>query len=274
MPFMTLANGTSTATNSKTLSLPDIQVIPIKDSQSQREYEVYVKLPEKYQALKASGKKLPVIYITDAKWHIEVLSGTVGFLIEDVILVGISWQTNLHAEKPWESRFRDYVPALSPKAKGEAKQHLAFLKNDVVAYIEQHYAADPTNRVYFGYSLGGLFGAYALITEPTLFKSYIIGSPWLKMNVERLYALKPKSFASSAFKQVNVFLSYGEEETELAGHADNFIAQIQKKTDGNLAIHHKVIKQTDHTTAFPMTTVSSLYWLAKQLNQQSESKGI
>src|SRR5690606_5903539 len=110
------------------------------------------------------------------------------YLMEDVILVGISWQTDIHENIKKElgahaSRFRDYTISKSSNAEiqakyklGQASNHLAFIRNDVIKYIESNYRTDPENRSYFGYSAGGLFGAYILLTQPDTFRNYILGS--------------------------------------------------------------------------------------------------
>ncbi|WP_342365968.1 alpha/beta hydrolase-fold protein [Pseudoalteromonas sp. S16_S37] len=116
-----------------------------------------------------------MIYFTDAFWHMELLSGATYFLLEEVILVGISWQTNIAEqvkaqEGAYFSRFRDYSikPSTdeSKQAKyqfGQASAHLAFIRDDVFGYVEKAFRTKPQARSYFGFSLGGLFGATALI---------------------------------------------------------------------------------------------------------------
>jgi len=46
------------------LKLPKIKVTPIKEAESDRQYELYIKLPEDY--IDGSEKQYPVIYFTDA----------------------------------------------------------------------------------------------------------------------------------------------------------------------------------------------------------------
>ncbi|MFT6990671.1 MAG: hypothetical protein ACJASL_002653 [Paraglaciecola sp.] len=99
------------ASEHKSLELPAIQVIPIQDTQAERQYELYLKLPESYA--KNSDKIYPVVYFTDAMWHVEMLSGSAEYLMEDIILVGISWQKHINEELKKDkgahvSRFRDY----------------------------------------------------------------------------------------------------------------------------------------------------------------------
>ena len=58
------------------LNLPAIQVIPIEDSATGRNYELYVKLPEDYDP--DSEQTHPVLYIADALWHIEIIWPQIG----------------------------------------------------------------------------------------------------------------------------------------------------------------------------------------------------
>jgi len=139
----------------KLLILPKLQVAPIQDTKLGKQYELYIKLPEGYS--KDNGKEYPVIYTTDAMWHIEILSGSAEFVVEDTILVGISWQKDAKAPEEHYSRNWDYT----------------FIKSKNSKYK----SGEANNRTYFGYSLGGAFGAYILSTQPEIFKNYILGSP-------------------------------------------------------------------------------------------------
>ena len=81
-------------TDGNFLQLSRIEVIPITDTQTGRQYELYVKLPESYA--EDTKSQHPVIYYTDAMWHVEILSGAAEYIIEDAILVGISWQKDIN----------------------------------------------------------------------------------------------------------------------------------------------------------------------------------
>jgi len=142
-----------------------------------REYELYIKLPEDYDP--DGDETHPVLYIADALWHIEIISGSIEYLVKDAILVGVSWEKGIPAQ---QSRMRDYMPNKYTGANyehptGKASEHLNFFQNDVFKYVESEYKVDPTRRSYFGYSVSGTFGSYILLTQPNTFKNYIIGSP-------------------------------------------------------------------------------------------------
>jgi len=265
------------AVEQKSLELPEIKVIPIQDTQADRQYELYIKLPEAYE--KDSDKRYPVIYFTDAMWHVEILSAATTFLMEDAILVGISWQKDINKVRKKEegehvSRYRDYsiIPSSNPEnqakyQRGQASNHLNFIRNDVIKTIEKNYRTDPNRRTYFGYSMGGKFGAYILMTQPDTFKNYILGSP----SVRREIPYFAEQNASAALKHkglnANVFISYGSLEEKLGMHADKFITMLKARNDKSLSLKNVVIEGS-HQTAFPLTGVHSVTWLA---NLQKEA---
>lgn len=259
------------------LELPKIEVIPIKDIKQNRQYELFIKLPEGYTD--SVNSKYPVIYYTDAMWHVELLSGSAEYMVEEAILVGISWEKELkdalgelgaHA-----SRFRDYSikGASNPEQQakyqlGQANNHLTFILNDVIPYIEDNYRTTPDNRTYFGYSLGGEFGAYILLIQPNTFKNYILGSPSLRSDdVAYLSELESKMPSKLGGLHANVFISYGDLEEKSSKHIEAFITFLRNKNDESLSLH-RVVTEGSHQTAFPMTVVRSMQWLANLMKAE------
>lgn len=259
------------ASEPKLYELPRTQVIPIVDSKSNAQYELYIKLPEGYS--NQNDKRYPVLYFTDAVWHIEMLSASTDFIIEDAILVGISWRKDIKEDLNQEygehvSRFSDYSfwkksNPNHPKLKfGRANNHLAFIRNDVFSYVEKNYRTDPKNRSYFGYSLSGLFGAYILVTQPDSFKNYILGSP--SVNLLKKYKVE---FTSKGI-DANVFISRGSLEKEkLHEPISEFVSLLKTRRNNNVLIESVVIEGS-HQTAFPMTGVRSVTWLSNLLKIQ------
>lgn len=266
LPFISVE-----ATERKSYEMPGTQVIPIQDAQSGGQYELYIKLPEGY--LENNDAKYPVIYFTDAVWHIEILSASTQFLMEEVILVGVSWQKDIKEDLKKEagahvSRFRDYTirksgnPEIQAKYQlGQAGNHLAFIRNDVIKYIEKSYRTNRDNRTYFGYSAGGLFGAYILLTQPDTFKNYILGSPSLKGDIPYLSQLESNAELKRKGLNANVFVSYGSLEKELGEGAEKLISMLKNRNDKSLSLKHVVI-EGDHQAALPMTGVRSVTWLS------------
>jgi predicted alpha/beta superfamily hydrolase/CubicO group peptidase (beta-lactamase class C family) len=279
-----VVNGNSQILKGASLELPQIRVVPIKDSKTDRNYELYIELPEDYS--ENNNKTYPVLYHTDAMWHLEMLSGSAEYMLEDVILVGISWQLDINEDLKNEvgahvSRFRDYSiskhsnPEIQKKYQlGQAKTHLDFIRNDVIKYVDKTYRTDPNSRTYFGYSLSGEFGAYILLTQPDTFDNYILGSPSIKNGVDYLSELNTKFGAfeesdRSTSLNANVFISYGSlEEEELIKPIEEFIDILNNRNDNGLTVKKEVIEGS-HQTAFPMTAVRSIAWLSTAISHDS-----
>jgi len=272
LPFLKLE-----ASEQTLYQMPGTQIVPIKDTNANKQYELYVKLPEGYS--KNKDKKYPVIYFTDAVWHIELLSSATYFLMEDVILVGISWQKDVEKALKEErgesvSRARDYSISkssnLERQAKyklGQAKNHLTFIRNDVITYVESNYRTDAENRSYFGFSMGGLFGTYILMSQPDTFKNYILGSPSLWRDIPKLtkFAAKHKQL------NANVLISYGSLEQKLSEHIKQFTSVLKDRNDNSLVLKQVVIDSAGHSDSFPLLGVRSIKWLASLQGDEDKS---
>ncbi|MEO0528599.1 MAG: serine hydrolase, partial [Bacteroidota bacterium] len=243
-----------------------------------------IELPEDYY--QDNNKTYPVLYYTDAKWHLEILAACQEFVLEDVILVGISYQLDINEDLKKEvgahvSRFRDYSisehsnPEIQAKYQlGQANNHLDFIRNDVITYVDKTYRTDPNSRTYFGYSLSGEFGAYILLTQPDTFNNYIIGSPTVRGEVDHLTKLNAKfgpfeASDSNSSLNANVFIAYGSlEEERVVAPMEAFIKLLNDRRDTGLSVYKEVI-EGNHSTAFPTTAVRSAAWLSSLLSPVS-----
>lgn len=266
------------------LVLPQIQVIPIKDTKTEKNYELYIELPEDYA--ENTNTTYPVLYYTDAIWHREALSAGQEYILEDVILVGISWQTDVAEDLKQQygahvSRFTDYsfwekANPNHPKLKfGHAKNHLAFIRNEVMPYVDTNYHTDPNSRSYFGYSLSGAFGAYIVLTNPDTFDNYILGSPLSKSLNEYLVEINTQLPTSEANNDktihANVFFAYGTLEEGKTEAINEFIELMDKRKNLDLSIQTKEIFG-DHQTAFPPTAIQGVTWLASIMTHISSDE--
>ena len=275
-------------------SMPRTQVIPLQDKETGGRYELYIKLPENYKVNEktheaassdsAPLKHYPVIYTTDAVWHMDLLSGVTEFLMPDVILVGISWQQNMPEEidyghrRAFASRFKDYsfVEHEKPKVQakynfGQGNKHLRFIREDVIGYVEKHYRTSPNNRAYLSYSMGAEFGAYILLHAPHTFNQYILGSPSFDAtSFEFLRTLQSPLFTQS--QQSNnpqVFVSIGELETERMKLTQQFVDLLRNKGGQGLSTSGlNIIADSDHASAVPDTFSKSIRWLESKASGQ------
>lgn len=251
--------------------MPRSEVVPIKDRKADRQYELYIKLPEGY--VENPDKKHPVIYTTDAAWHMDMLSGSTEFIMPDAILVGISWQKDFGHERAHASRFRDYLTVKIESASlptGEASHHLSFIRDEVIKYVENHYRTDPTKRAYFGYSLGAAFGAYILFSEPDTFKHYILGSPaFSEQTLAYLDNLEARTAPRQQDLNANVYVTVGELETREMENVENFVSILKRRTGKGLALTGLIVMENaDHSAGFPKTAVRGIEWLSRLTNRQ------
>ncbi len=262
------------ASDLKPYEIPRSQVVPIKDTATDRQYELYVRLPDDYA--KNTGTRHPVVYATDGAWHMEMLSGAAEYVLPNAIVVVISWQKGSKDdfdgdERPHRSRNRDYtfIPAPTPELQakykdGEARNHLTFIRNDVIKYVEANYQTDPAERIYFGFSLGGLFGSYILFEEPDTFKHYVLGSPAFgARSLKSLQDLAAKREADGTPLNANVYVSVGEKETDAIPLIQTFMSTLQRHKGAGLNPKElEVVKMSGHSEAFPATAVRSFKWLS------------
>lgn len=143
------------------------------------------------------GTKVPVMFVLDADVgfalaaEIARLRGTMGTQ-PTAMIVGIGYGVDfLEFAK---SRTADLTPPLSAAGRealgnmasfigdddGGADAFLDFLTDTLAPEIERRYPeASATDRILFGHSLGGLFTAYALLTRPDSFATFLANSPSL-----------------------------------------------------------------------------------------------
>ncbi|SFE30571.1 Predicted hydrolase of the alpha/beta superfamily [Chitinophaga sp. CF118] len=152
----------------------------IKDSiysnilKEQRAIEVV--LPDKYKP--GSGERYEVTYVTDGEWNTKIVAQLQRFagyqFMPPNIIVSLP-NTYINKEN---MRNRDLTPThiVQNQLSGGADNYIAFLKTELIPYIEKKY---PTKgaRTYHGGSLGGLFGLYTFFKEPELFQSYTLSDP-------------------------------------------------------------------------------------------------
>ena len=288
MPFFAIAEFAASAP----YEMPRTHAHPIENKATGGHYTLYIKLPDTYhtkteesdQALSDVKplKHYPVIYTTDAVWHMDLLSGVTEFLLPDVILVGISWQHNMPTDidygerRAFASRFKDYsfVPHDKPdiQAKyqfGQGDKHLRFIQQDIIPYIEEHYRTLPDERAYLGYSMGAEFGGFMLLSAPNTFNYYLLGSP--SLDTTSLSFLKALKYEASTQNLINtdVFVSIGELETTRMALTNEFVELLEHyKAQGVSVEQLSVISDSDHTSAVPDTFSQGIRWLGAKLTEK------
>ncbi|HEV2511075.1 MAG TPA: alpha/beta hydrolase-fold protein [Bosea sp. (in: a-proteobacteria)] len=257
--------------------IADSEVWDVPDPVSRRGYQVFVALPPSYA--KEPQRTYPVLYVTDADYAFPILRqisrrlNGEGPKVEEFILVGLSYA---NGEDGAASRRRDYTP--TPKGAdddthGKAGAYQAYLRNQVKPFIAQRYRTDPARSVFLGHSYGGLLGAQILLTEPTMFSGYILGSPSFWFAREHYRELESGYAARSKDLPAKVFLYVGEYETvrkgdprfnrtgDMVGDNRAFEKALKERKYPNLGLKSVVLNDEDHLTVAPRGFTQGLRYL-------------
>lgn len=265
--FLSLLLVCSKLSAATTYELPRSSVIEIAEKSSGRIYPLFIQLPPSYEA--NADQTYPVIYLTDAHYSFPIVSGAMRFpmnngVMQHAIIVAVSYEKGSAGAS---SRIRDYTPTSAKVWKqqtGNAQGHMSFIRETVIPFIESQYRASKSDRTFVGNSLGGLFGAYILFTEPDLFSSYILGSPSVWFDDSAILS-KPLTKPNTKIK---VYLSVGEYETPAFGEGQDMIAgavQLRDKIaayrSAEIEINFSIVSGASHATAFPTTAIQGLDWV-------------
>jgi len=161
---------------------------------------IQVVLPEEYSP--DSGVRYDVLYVLDAEDDgkrileiVRALQDRQGFIPPLIVI-------NVWTMLKWD-RDKDLTPShvADVPTSGGGATFLAFLRDELIPYVDKKYATSGES-IFYGHSYGGLFGMYTFLSEPKLFKAYVLTDPAFWWDHERIVAhareqLARRSFAGS-----------------------------------------------------------------------------
>jgi predicted alpha/beta superfamily hydrolase len=176
----------------------------------QRKIKIY--LPEEYKP--GSGEKYDVVYITDGETHFDDFLYIYTFargerFLPPLILIAIQ---NTYTSEG-SMRNRDFLPEkiTGTTKSGRADKFIAFLKNELIPYINKKLPASGDNSL-FGHSLGGLFTMYVLLKEPGLFTNYYCSDPAFPWDNRHIITMAEETFKNTIELNKTLWIN-GVEET-------------------------------------------------------------
>ncbi len=243
----------------KLQTLGNVQFHHIDAKQLGRGFDIFVKTPA---ASENPGQKYPTLYLLDGGISFPLFAAYNDLLrfaneAPDMVIVGISYGTN----NPREGNFRDTdftVPTTSRAHYGGASKFQAFLRDELIPFIEANYASDPDKRIIFGQSLGAQFVLYSAQTEPDLFWGRIASNPAIYRNLpfflpeQMPVATKPgKLFVSSGTAQASQY----------HGPATKWMAHWDARKRLPWALKTVVLEGETHVSAPPRIYRLAMQWL-------------
>jgi hypothetical protein len=167
------------------------------------------------------------LYVSDANGYfgaaVDIIRGMqLASHLPPLLVVGIGYRLGAIAETV-PIRNRDFahstdagVAELLPEGTtmGGAAAMLECIRSELMPWVAARYPVDPTDATFFGHSLGGLFGSYALLSAPDTFRRYLIGSPSLWWNYGDIFEIEAEYARTHDDLAAQAFFGVGADETQ------------------------------------------------------------
>jgi len=209
-----------------------------------RDLNIY--LPLNYSC--SSLKTYPVIYLLDGSKDEDFIhiSGIVQFgsfswinMLPESIVVGIG---NVDRKRDFTSPSQNKLDQKEFPNSGKSDKFIRFLQNEVQKYVESNYRTNNIKTI-IGQSLGGLLATEILLKKPELFDNYIIVSPSMWWNDEKLLQTKPKPYDSNK----SIYIAVGKEGETMERTTKELYNKLNKKE--NTTLFFKFMKNKTHGDA-------------------------
>lgn len=231
------------------VTLPGTELRQLASAATGRSYDIYVSTPPDYARNRTT--RYPVLYVLDGQWDFKLLLSIQGGLLYDrftppIIIVGITYPG---ASPNYDSlRAMDLTPAPTPPlpGSGAAPRFLAFVREQLIPFIESNYRCDPARRVLMGSSFGGLFTLYAMFTDPSLFAGYVAASPAVSYATRAAFAQESAYAAAHRDLRARLYLAVGSLEP-LAAPVQEFMEVLRRRKYGGLVLETRVIDGERHS---------------------------
>lgn len=219
-----------------------------------------------------------LLVVTDANGLFGLTVDTVRLmqipaLVPSLLVVGVGYPDADAVIDTIDVRTRDLTPTASPRAvaSGGADAFIEFMSTELRSWLSERFPGSTDTTTYFGHSLGGLLGTYALLTAPTSFDRYIVSSPSLWWDDEVIFDIE-RDAAERGGRCSEVYFGIGSLETDTgrrlegrnlpighpakppAAHLDmvadmrRFVRQLTSRDDPTLRVVSAEIPDEFHAT--------------------------
>jgi uncharacterized protein len=255
--------------------MPGVDSWVVTSAGSHRTYQIWVARPDSYTKQHAP---YPVLYVGDANTLFGIAAETAYLLaiskqIPDVVVVGIGYpKPGQGFRSSWVGRNLDFTPAVNKErtelilkdlvdksqaygyesvtAVGGAPEFLAFVRDELVPSIEAKYNVSASDRAWGGYSLGGLFGLYTLLSGDSPFQRFLIGSPAILFGDRVINRIEADYANTHRNLPAKVFLSTGDSGDIPVTDIQAFAAQLRSHYSG-LSLDVHVFEGENHSSGPP-----------------------
>jgi len=211
-----------------------------------RELNIY--LPLSYSV--DSTKNYPVIYLLDGSKDEDFIhiSGIVQFgsfswinMIPESIVVGIG---NVDRKRDFTYPSANELDQKEFPTSGQSEKFIRFLENELKLFIDSNYRT-TSSKTIIGQSLGGLLATQILFEKPELFDNYIIVSPSLWWDDEKLLDERPVSYDSNK----SIYIAGGKEGEVMERTAKELFDKLKKNQTQNTQLFYEFLEDKTHGDA-------------------------
>ena len=250
--------------------VPNSQVLELKSKQTGADYEIFVALPSDYAR---SRRSYPVVYMLDADYSFALVRNVVQHFVEredlpPMILVAIAYPGAATDREIYKrNRTRDYTPVHAPrggygteyqKVSGGGPKFRSFIASELVPLIDRRFRTS-NDRTIIGHSYGGLFATYVLLTEPALFKRYVVVSPSI-WYANRIALTMEQTAADSGIRpDARVFFAVGAlESSVMSDDLTELYRRLRSRNNARLNMTLRMFEGERHNSVFPAAVTRGL----------------
>jgi predicted alpha/beta superfamily hydrolase len=243
------AQDNTTSTTPPQVQIAGSQELTLSSSITHQDYVLYINLPRGYGD---TTKTFPVLYLLDAQWDFSLVQAIYGSQYYDgfvpgIVIVGITWGgKNPDYDK---RRAFDLTPTDPGKTGnyGNAPNFLAFIKQELIPFIESKYRVRNDDRALVGSSFGGLFTLYAMFHETGTFNRCILTSPAIGWDNNIISSYNKEYAERSKELRVRLYMGIGGYENVPA--FETFVDQLKGEDYTGFALETKVLEGFGHSGA-------------------------
>jgi predicted alpha/beta superfamily hydrolase len=249
------------------------------------EHEIQIALPPSYGT---TDQRFPVLWVTDGSMLFQLATALVTSCarqgMPEMIVVGIGVPAEALEETQMRRNF-DFSPTPTPgysgfgsvahserekageekrKAEGKtpidrfggAPRFLPFVTHDIREKLAHDYRM-ADDHTLFGHSGGGLFCAYALMTEPQAFNRYVCGSAALAAGDYEVFRIEERYARQHTDLPAAVFFGVGEKEVldgntlGIFSSTARFPEILKTRSYPSLKLHFRAFQGESHVSVIP-----------------------
>ncbi|WP_179318840.1 alpha/beta hydrolase [Winogradskyella helgolandensis] len=197
-----------------------------------------------------SSKTYPVIYLLDGSKDEDFIhiSGIVQFgsfswinMLPESIVVGIG---NVDRKRDFTYPSQNKLDQTEFPTSGKSEKFITFLEKELQPYIDAKFRTTPVKTI-IGQSLGGLLATEILFKNPELFDNYIIVSPSLWWDDEKLLDLQPASYDSNK----SIYIAGGKEGAIMERTTKELYDKLKETKSQNTKLFYDFLENKTHGDA-------------------------